>query len=94
VEVWLASYGSYSDYRVHCAFTTKELAVAYVASLNGLTVDEQRMLSAIDDVVPWNEYQAALAQLPKNVRQTCNEHFVESRDLYDTVPIVGHPAAV
>jgi hypothetical protein len=34
-DIWCVSSGSYSDYGVHCCFTTEEAAQAYAAEING-----------------------------------------------------------
>lgn len=80
-KVWLVVSGEYSDYRVSCAFTSEDLALAYAAALNGITVDEQREILKAEDL-PYGLYTHAMASLPSH------EYGVESYDFYDYVPVV------
>ena len=81
------SRGAYSDYGVMCCFTTLELAQTYCARVNGITLDEQKQMDAVDDAEPAD--RSALKALPQKLsrlRQSYGAAFVETFDFYDFVP--------
>jgi hypothetical protein len=88
-KVWLVSSGSYSDYSVSCAFTTRELAIEYCARINGVTAEEQRIYVDLNQDRSWFELKKDLERLPPHIRALDNDEKmkVEDRDLYDSVPI-------
>lgn len=92
-KVWAVSSGSYSDYAVECCFVTEELAVAYCAARNGVTVEQQQRQFKL-----WQKdydfcYHGG-PRLTDEERRELNELrrfrycFVEEFDLYDTVPAI------
>lgn len=84
--IWIVTSGRYSDYQVHCAFTTEHLATDYAARRAGLTPDEYADLLRFwnDDALWGKAYHAAFARLPDRIRQASyGEWRVDSLQLHD-----------
>ncbi len=86
-SVYAVSSGAYSDYSVMACFTTHDLAQAYCARINGITLAEQKQMDEADEAGP--DRPARMAALPvklSRLRQSYGSAFVEEFDFYDFVP--------
>lgn len=91
-KIYLVVSGSYSDYRVSCAFTERDHAIAYAAAMNNLTPDEQRQLLELDGLFH-TKLLKRLDALPAHVRKVHVQdgYTVEEYDLYDHIPVADLP---
>lgn len=60
-SVWLVTSGSYSDYRVHCAAPTRELAEKIRDRVGADDVTERPLLSRVGEYIKLVSYQARVS---------------------------------
>lgn len=85
--VCAVSSGAYGDYGVMCCFTTRELAQAYCARINEITLDEQKQIDDAD--AAGSDRPTRMAALPQKLSRILHGYssaFVEEFELYDFLP--------
>lgn len=83
-KVWAVWSGDYSSYAIHCCCTTRNIAIQYAASLNGLTIAEQERFEELHHLAETPETRNELKALSHKTK--FHDYRIEPFDLYDQVP--------
>jgi len=93
--VWAFTSGSYSDYRVECLFTTRELAIEYAARRSGQPVEWWTRYMDINDEIdalPNRDTKHRRALVGESNTMYCAlrdlDYGITTLDLYDSLPAV------
>ena len=76
MTVWAVSSGEYSDYRVHCCYTSRELATEHCARANGWTVDTQRRLDELH-AMHWLDKTPAERKEEDRIERSASDEYAD-----------------